>query len=297
MYRFLAHQKPEDLSRTLWRHKVSHRIVPNDGQLELWLVDANDAFVADQLIKSFESGIKDPSLVGENESSREGSFLPDGLTRSFSLQSALLFFKHNPIVFCTLTITLFICLITQMGSDYSVLGWFTITPLIIENNTLYSKPLAEINESYAYWRLLTPVFLHFSVMHLVFNLLWIWEIGRKLEQLVGSVVWLVGFSIIGIMSNLFQYWDTQSPLFGGLSGVVYGCIGFAWLMMRMNPQWPSLISKGLMVFFLVWLGIGYTDVPESLGLGNMANTAHLVGLISGLLLALVYSVFNKRQAK
>ncbi|MFT2111361.1 rhomboid family intramembrane serine protease [Marinomonas sp. 2405UD68-3] len=297
MYRFLENQKPEDLSRALWRHKVGHRIVSNNGNLELWLVDDNDALVAEQLIRSFELGMEELA-TSQNKEAPEANF-PNTTspTRSFTIASLWLLFKLYPIVFSTVVITLCVCLITQLGDNYVFLGWFTITPLIIENNYLYSKPLSEMNESHAYWRLLTPVFLHFSIMHLVFNLLWIWEIGRKLEKLIGSILWSVGFIIIGVASNIFQYWDTQSPLFGGLSGVVYGCIGFAWVIVYVNPNWPSLINKGLMVFFLVWLGIGYTDIPESLGLGNMANTAHLVGLVSGSLLAVVYGLLSKNRTR
>ena len=62
----------------------------------------------------------------------------------------------------------------------------------------------------------------------------------------------------------------------------------------------SLLSLGLlflMVFFLVWLVLGYTSVLAMIGLGNVANTAHLAGLIAGLVLAWVYWLFTKRRYK
>ncbi|RUO42719.1 rhomboid family intramembrane serine protease [Aliidiomarina taiwanensis] len=126
------------------------------------------------------------------------------------------------------------------------------------------------------WRLVTPAFLHFSATHLVFNLFWWWYLGGRIELSLGPKVLVGLFLFTAITSNLVQfYW--QGPLFGGLSGVVYGLFGFAIIMSakRGGPLWlpPMLIA-----FMLGWLLIGFA---EALPL-NMANEAHLAGLISGL---------------
>lgn len=127
------------------------------------------------------------------------------------------------------------------------------------------------------WRLVTPAFLHFSATHLVFNLFWWWYLGGRVELSLGSKVLIGLFLFTAISSNLVQlYW--QGPLFGGLSGVVYGLFGFAIVMSakRGGPLWlpPMLIA-----FMLGWLLIGYTNVLPV----NMANEAHMAGLISGLI--------------
>jgi GlpG protein len=48
-----------------------------------------------------------------------------------------------------------------------------------------------------------------------------------------------------------------------------------------------------MVFFVVWLAVGYTPFPEMLGLGSMANTAHSIGLLAGLMLGIIYWIVTK----
>ena len=132
-------------------------------------------------------------------------------------------------------------------------------------------------------------------MHIVFNALWVWDVGRRLERMIGSLAWIVGVIVIAIFSNILQFEIDSNPLFGGLSGVVYGLIGFAWLLPILRKDWPVIVSKPLMIFFMVWLGIGYTQIPESLGLGSIANTAHTIGLFAGLALSLVYWVATKHR--
>ncbi len=127
------------------------------------------------------------------------------------------------------------------------------------------------------WRIITPAFLHFSATHLVFNLFWWWYLGGRIELYLGSKMLIGLFFVTGIVANITQfYW--QGPLFGGLSGVVYGLLGFAMVMSakRGGPLW---LPPMLLIFMVGWLLLGYTNALPV----NMANDAHLAGLISGVL--------------
>ena len=77
-----------------------------------------------------------------------------------------------------------------------------------------------------YWRLVTPIFLHFGWLHIVFNMLWLWELGRRIERAVGSMHLLMVTFFIGIASNLWQAESTPLAGFGGMSGVVYGLLAY-----------------------------------------------------------------------
>ncbi len=74
----------------------------------------------------------------------------------------------------------------------------------------------------------------------------------------------------------------SGPNFGGLSGVVYGLFGYVWWLGWLKPEKGLGISNALVGFLLVWLMLGYLDVLPV----NMANTAHLLGLLTGCLMAL-----------
>ena len=76
-----------------------------------------------------------------------------------------------------------------------------------------------------YWRYVTPALIHFGLIHILFNGLWIWEFGSRLELRLGSIFTLNLFLAGSIAGNLLQSWWSGPSIFGGLSGVVYGLHG------------------------------------------------------------------------
>ncbi|MBJ7538162.1 rhomboid family intramembrane serine protease [Marinomonas transparens] len=285
VYQFDINEDPELLSQTLWRLKILHRVINSKGRNELWVTDQVHQDVVKQLVQVWKD---DPdSLLN----------LSPSLTSSSGRQSSNLMMqiKAAPATIVVLAAAFFIALISQLGSDLSIVAYFTISPIQVFGTQIRFFSLANVLSQGEYWRLATPALLHFSVMHIVFNALWVWEIGKKLERLLGSIIWSVGVLIIAIVSNVLQYQMSGNPLFGGLSGVVYGLIGFAWLTPIIVKAWPLIISKQLMIFFVVWLAIGYTPFPEMVGLGSIANTAHTIGLVAGLVLSGVYWLVTRHR--
>lgn len=132
------------------------------------------------------------------------------------------------------------------------------------------------------WRFIGPAFLHFSALHIVFNLLWWWQLAGIVEKHQGKQRLLILFLFTAIASNLAQYF-LVGPYFGGLSGVVYGLVGYCWLFGRLNKGSQVYLVNSYFGFLLVWLVLGFVDLLPI----NVANYAHLVGLLAGLLLAFI----------
>jgi GlpG protein len=141
--------------------------------------------------------------------------------------------------------------------------------------------------SQEWWRLITPTFLHFSLTHLIFNCLWIYILGSKIELIDGRGVFLTLFLISGLSSNLGQYFFTGDYLFGGLSGVVYGLLGYCFILDLENRGQRYDLPNTLYIFMFIWLLIGFTGLLKIFGFGNVANIAHLVGMIAGFILGLI----------
>jgi len=129
-------------------------------------------------------------------------------------------------------------------------------------------------------RLIGPAFIHFSILHIVFNTMWWWQLGGSIEKILGKATLINLLLISAIFSNLGQYF-TSGPNFGGLSGVVYALVGFVWWYGWLAPEKGLSLSKPIVGFMLVWLMLGFVDLLPV----NVANTAHLLGLVSGCLLA------------
>jgi len=139
-------------------------------------------------------------------------------------------------------------------------------------------------------RLLGPALFHFSWLHIVFNTMWWWQLGGSVERILGKGALINLFLITALVSNLGQF-IVSGPNFGGLSGVVYGLVGYVWWYGWLAPEKGLMISKPIIGFLLFWLLLGYADVLPV----NMANTAHLLGLVSGCLLAVVNVLLLKRN--
>lgn len=134
------------------------------------------------------------------------------------------------------------------------------------------------------WRFISPAFLHFSMVHIVFNLLWWWQLGGVIEKQHGKQRLLLLFLFSAIASNLAQYY-LVGPYFGGLSGVVYGLVGYSWLYGLLNKQSRVNMPNAMFAVLLGWLVLGFLDWLPA----HVANYAHLLGLISGLIMAAVCS--------
>ncbi len=148
-----------------------------------------------------------------------------------------------------------------------------------------------------YWRLITPAFIHFGWMHIVFNSLWLWDLGGKVEKLVGPVNMLLLFLVIALISNTTQFWFEGPSLFGGMSGVVYGLLGFSWVGSAVQPEWKIQPTPAIMIFMVGWLVACIFGVVSALGFGDIANAAHVGGLLSGAALGGAFGLLSRASSK
>lgn len=129
------------------------------------------------------------------------------------------------------------------------------------------------------WRFITPIFIHFSLLHILFNLTWWWYLGGMVEKQRGKFKLIEITFIAGLLSNYAQF-IMSGPYFGGLSGIAYALMGYVWLYGERVRSSGLRLERIVVGIAVVWLCAGYVGILET-----MANTAHLVGLIVGLLLA------------
>lgn len=137
------------------------------------------------------------------------------------------------------------------------------------------------------WRIFTPAFVHGSVFHLLFNMYFLWILGNTIERTKGSGRFLLYCLITAAGAHFTQYF-VVGPNFIGISGVVYGLLGFLWMKQMVAPEEGYYVPDMLVVQMLIWLFLGISGVLESWGI-PVANGAHFGGLLAGMLIATVPS--------
>lgn len=154
----------------------------------------------------------------------------------------------------------------------SYLGFFR--PIIM--NFGFSWDLSEP------YRLITPAFIHLSTLHIIFNLMWWWYLGRQIERLLGKQTLLIVLVGTAFLANIAQALLVNNN-FAGLSGVVYGLGGFVWYCGAFHKSRTLYLPNNMFGFFIIWMLLGFFEVLPV----NMANWAHLFGLLAGLGLAAI----------
>lgn len=132
------------------------------------------------------------------------------------------------------------------------------------------------------WRLITPIFLHMSFLHILFNMLWFKDLGYLIEFNFGKKFLLQFVLGTGLISNLGQYF-VSGPQFGGMSGVLYGMLGFIWVYKQLHREFEYAIPRFDLGMMIGWFFLCLTGV-----LGPIANTAHGAGLVAGMIWAVFY---------
>ena len=171
----------------------------------------------------------------------------------------------------------------DVGAPEQVVSWLSFA-----NPTAHiGKPQAKIPWMEP-WRMVTPIFLHFGVMHLVFNMLMLISMGSRVERAIGPYRYAALVLALAIFSNLAQGLMVPHHNFGGMSGVVYGIFGFIWVQMSRAPS-RGLAVDGLTSFIMMaWFFAGFSS-QFNMGGAAFANHAHAGGLLMGLLIGAVWT--------
>lgn len=140
-----------------------------------------------------------------------------------------------------------------------------------------------------WWRLFTPALLHFGIIHLVFNMLWLKTLGSAIEYSRGIAFFLQLTFVSAILSNLLQ-WYFKGPMFGGMSGVVYAFLGFMWMAKTFNPNEEFSLPKQDVTIMIGWFVLCLTGL-----LGPIANFAHAGGLVLGMIAGIGSGLYIHRQ--
>ena len=173
--------------------------------------------------------------------------------------------------------------VSKMGENTESVGAFYISEYVhlgAKDAPVYlaatQTVLPEVMEGQV-WRIITPIFLHFGFLHILFNMFWLHDLGSLIENRRGTGYFVAFILLAAIISNIAQY-CVSGPSFGGMSGVVYGLFGYVWMKGKFDPGDGIEMNPSTVTIMLAWFALCFTGV-----FGHVANWAHAGGLIVGTL--------------
>lgn len=163
----------------------------------------------------------------------------------------------------------------------NIIGIFAFSP-----STFFYEP----------WTIITSMFLHSGITHLFFNMFALFMFGNMLERKVGTKYFLMVYIASGILGAVGFGLTSPNGAAVGASGAIYGIIGALALLepnitiFLMGIPMPMYIG-GFVYALIELIGMGGSNSFGSND--NIAHSAHLVGLIGGVLTALIWKTREK----
>jgi len=263
-----------DLSRIdqqLHQEQIIHRFTMESDIQVLWVPENVDA---DAVMEQIQGWLNNPETLAVPVNA--------GQTKTKSIS-----FNERPA-----PVTLLLVALCFVGAALYYFGDAVIRPLTFwdafERFSSGETVFRDISAGEV-WRLVTPIFLHFTPSHSIFNALSLWYLGSMVERRSGILRLVTLVFLIGIISNIGQALvSTDFVLFGGMSGVVFGLLSYIWVTQKLNPTCGYQLLNSLFIFMTSYMLLSTLGLFDWLIGGSIADTAHIVGYITGILLALVF---------
>ncbi len=245
--------------------QIEIKMMPEGGgQFALWLMSDEHQIEVESELKQFLASPNDRKYQAASWDMAE-TRNPQFRYHSPSMMT-MLKAKAGPFTLSIMAICIIIFSLQQFGLMNLVFSYLHFP--------------AASGQQWQLWRWFSHALLHFSILHISFNLLWWWQFGGDIEKRLGSWKLIQIFLVSAALSGAGQYW-VEGANFGGLSGVVYALVGYLWMLTVRAPQVGLIIQKPLVVFMLIWLVLGFVQPFMAI-----ANSAHLAGLVAGIVMGL-----------
>lgn len=278
-----------ELLTAIAQHGIRFRVNEESGSQVIWVNSPEDAETVTQALAQWQR-LREQGLLRDS-STREDSSIGAYFPLVGMLKGLANAFLQAPVTVLLILGALVVALLSDLGSDLrAVSGLFYPSFVVIPNSGMSGlwQISTQLNSVNLVLRTLTPALLHFGAIHLVFNSLWIWHFGRMIERAQSSLLYFGVVVLIAFFSNASQYLWSMTANFGGLSGVVYGLLGYIWMWQLVLPYGRLRLPPAMITVLLIALVL-----MEVLAGSWIASAAHAGGLIAGIILGIISAGLHK----
>ncbi len=153
--------------------------------------------------------------------------------------------------------------------------------------------LASLTTEGEWWRMLSCIFVHIGILHLIFNMYGLYIIGRYLEPMLGKPLFLSAYLFTGVGASLASLWWHRNEILvsAGASGAIFGMFGL-FLALLLTDLIPKQVRSTMLQSTAVFVGYNLIYGIK----GGVDNSAHIGGLVAGFLSGLiVYQFLLKKE--
>lgn len=299
------------------------KVEPAGQEWEVWIKDEDHAQRAVECYREFLSQPDDPryqasvsqaaAIAREKEEKRRRYQKQVRQVRGSSLG-----LRRGPLTVTLIVLSAIVALMTNFGdrtignATFEALAFHYLPPPIAANAVEsasddlnnWSLRMASITRGEG-WRLITPIFIHFSVAHLLFNSIMLFQFGRIIETRFSTASMAILVVTAAVLGNTIQVLDPggidqmtlyfdgmrSAALIGGLSGVVYAAFGFVWMKSLYDPSAGLFLPPSTIIIMVGWLIFCMLPGFEDMMGFRVANWAHAVGLVVGMF----FGIFSKSR--
>jgi GlpG protein len=256
-----------------------------DGTWAVWIRAEDELDRAKLELEAFRNSPSDPKFKKtaraaadvKEQKRREQAEYEKRLKQRRHLFRPMTGYGFGPVTYILIFISAIVFFFQSLiyhGDNQPMVKLF-IANFTIDGDMIYwHRGLTEIRHG-EIWRLFTPMFLHFSILHIVFNMWWLRDLGSMIEARQSSWILLLLVLVIAAVSNLAQYFR-GGPMFGGMSGVVFGLFGYVWIRGKLDPGSGLIMDRRTATMQIIWFVLCFTG-----WVGPIANGAHGAGLLVG----------------
>jgi len=136
------------------------------------------------------------------------------------------------------------------------------------------------------WRLVTSILPHAGILHLAFNIYWLWVFGTLVEETFGHLKTVALILLFAVGSGAWEFALASGGV--GLSGVGYGLFGLIWMLSRYNERFKDAIDARTVQLFVGWFFFCiFATLTNFMPVANIAHgTGALLGVLAGLAMTL-----------
>ena len=268
------------LTQFLAERGVQHIITEDRGQQVLAVTDPNIIPALEQFLDNYQHGRVELPVSHANSLS----------AAELDSQAFIRHVQSTPVVIALIALSALGTFITNTSLGNPLLHFFTFQDF---TDTRFI-PWRESFSQGEIWRLLTPIFIHFGIIHLVFNMMWLWVLGQRLELFLGKRQFAMLIIVSAVLANIAQFLWTGHSNFGGMSGVIYALVGFILVGKRLTPHPLLDVPAGILGFMLFWLVLCMAGVVDVFMEGGIANANHVGGLVAGMIVATLRGMLTRK---